>query len=125
MASGLGTPTASLGQTLCDGSAAPPVTDNAPRALNASNVVRLRRLGNRSGRVGAKVTVRVEAHDEGGLPLTFSATDLPAGLKINQRSGLISGTPRRASSRTVRVRAADTDGSSATIVFRWTIARGR
>ena len=125
MASGLGTPTASLGQTLCNGSAAPSVTDNAPRALNASDIVRLRRLGNRSGRVGAKVAVRVEAHDDGGLPLTFSATELPAGLKINQRSGLISGTPRRASSRTVRVRATDADGSSATVVFRWTIARGR
>jgi len=123
MASGLGTPTASLGQTLCDGSAAPPVIDNAPRALNPSNVVRLRRPGNRSGRVGTRMSVRVRAHDAAGLPLTFTAADLPAGLKINHRTGLISGTPRRAGSRSVHVGATDTDGSSATIVFRWTIAR--
>ena len=123
MASGLGTPAASLGQTLCGGSVVPPVTDNGPRAVNAANIVRLGRLGNRAGRVGTKVSVRVQAHGEGALKLTFTATGLPAGLTINQRTGLISGTPRRAGSRTVRVRAADASGSSATVAFRWTIRR--
>lgn len=123
MASGLGTPTTSLGQTLCDGSAASTGTENAPRVLGASNSVRLRPLGNRSGRVGTEASVRVQAHDEGGLPLTFTATELPAGLTINHRTGLISGTPLRAGSRTVRVRAADARGGSATVVFRWTIRR--
>ncbi|MBV8219843.1 MAG: putative Ig domain-containing protein [Solirubrobacterales bacterium] len=123
MASGLGTPTALLGQTLCDDSSATPTNKNAQRGLRASNVVRLGRFGNRSGRVGTKVRVRVQAHDANHLPLTFSAAKLPAGLTINHRTGLISGTPRRAGSRTVLVRATDTHGSSATVVFRWTIAQ--
>ena len=125
MASGLGTPTASLGPTLCGGSAAPPATGNGPLALNASKVVRLGRLSNRSGRVGNEVRLRVQAHDADGLPLTFTAAELPPGLTIGHRTGLISGTPRRAGSRTVRVQATDARDSSATIVFRWTIARGR
>jgi subtilase family serine protease len=125
MASGLGTPSALLGQTLCDGAAAPPTIDNGPRAVNASKVVRLGRLGDRSGRVGTEVNVRVRAHDAHGLQLTFTAAELPAGLTINHRSGLISGTPRRPGSRTVRVRAADGRGSSATVVFRWTIRHAR
>jgi subtilase family serine protease len=120
MASGLGAPTASLGQTLCAGSASPVSTDNGPRAVNGSKIVWLGRMGNRSGRVGTKVQVRVQARDGAGLRLTFTAADLPAGLTINQRTGLISGTPRRAGWRTVLVRAADGRGA-ATVVFRWTI----
>ncbi|MGH2885750.1 MAG: protease pro-enzyme activation domain-containing protein, partial [Solirubrobacteraceae bacterium] len=110
LASGLGTPTASLGQTLCGGSGAEATTDNGTRAGNGSKIVRLGRLGNRSGRVGTKVQVRVQAHDGNGLRLTFTAADLPAGLTINHRTGLISGTPQRAGSRTVRVHAADARG---------------
>ncbi len=123
MASGLGTPTALLGRTLCGVSGAPPTTDNGPRAANVSKIAWLGRLGNHSGRVGRKVQLRLRARDAAGLQLTFTAADLPAGLTINPRTGLISGTPRRAGSRTVLVRAADARGGSATAVFRWTIRR--
>jgi subtilase family serine protease len=123
MASGLGTPTGLLGQTLCGGSAAAATTNNGPRAVNGSKIVWLGRVTDRPGRVGTRVEVRVQARDADGLPLTFTAADLPAGLTINQRTGLISGTPRRAGSRTVRVRATDGRGGSATLVFRWTIRR--
>jgi hypothetical protein len=122
MASGLGTPTALLGQSLCGGSAAPPTTSNGPRTVSASHIVRLGRLGNRSGRVGTKVRVLVRAHDAGGLQLTFTAARLPTGLTINHRTGLISGTPRRPGSRDVRVVAVDARGGSSTVGFRWTIA---
>lgn len=125
MASGLGTPTASLGHTLCGAAAAPPTIENGPRAAGAPAVVSLSRLGNRSGRVGIEVGVRPHAHDADGLRLTFTATGLPAGVTINPRTGLISGTPRRPGSHTVRVRAADRRGSSATVAFRWTIRRAR
>jgi hypothetical protein len=123
MASGLGTPTVSLGPALCGGSAAPATTDNGPRAVNRSKIVWLGRLGNRSGRVGTKVDVRVQARAGDGLRVTFTAADLPPGLTINHRTGLISGTPRRAGSRTVLVQAVDARGGSATVVFRWTIRR--
>ncbi len=123
MASGLGTPTASLGQALCDGAGAAPATENGPRAV--TNSVRLGRLTDHSGRVGTKVSVRVNGHDAASLRLKFTAADLPAGLTINHRTGLISGTPLRPGSRTVRVRATDERGTAATVVFRWTIRRAR
>ena len=121
MASGLGTPTAILGRTLCRGSAAPTANTDGPRAVDASRIVRLHRLGNRSDRVGMGIRLRVRAHDAGGLPLTITAAHLPPGLTINRRTGLISGRPRRAGSWTVHVRAVDASGSSATVVFSWTI----
>ena len=124
MASGLGTPTALLGQTLCRDSVARPAAGNRAETVNhPANVVRLARLGSRTSVVGATVHLRIRAHDGRGLGLSFTASDLPAGLTINHRSGVISGTPMRAGSRTVRVRAADARGGSATVVFRWTIRR--
>ena len=124
MASGLGTPTALLGQTLCTGSALASAPGSRAKTVNhPANIVRLRRMGNRTGRVGASVHVRVKARDRSGLALTFTASGLPAGLTINHRSGVISGTPLRAGPRTVRVRATDARGSAATVVFRWTIRR--
>jgi hypothetical protein len=125
MASGLGTPAASLGQTLCAGSGAQPATTHGARAVNPSNVVWLGRPGNRSSRVGTSVDIRIRARDRSGLRLTFTAARLPSGLKIDRRTAMISGTPRRAGSWTVRVRAADGHGGSATAVFRWTIVPGR
>jgi hypothetical protein len=122
MASGLGTPTASLGQALCGGAGASPRTENGPRAAGAPNTVRLVRPSDRSGRVGTEASVHLKGHDAAGLRLKFTAADLPAGLTINHRTGVISGTPRRPGSRTVRVRATDARGGAATVVFRWTIA---
>jgi kumamolisin len=124
MASGLGTPTALLGQTLCVDSAVRTAPGNRAKTVNhPANIVRLGRLGNRTGPVGTTVHIRVRARDGRGLELTFTASGLPAGLTINRRSGVISGTPLRAGSRTVRVQAADARGGSATVVFRWTIRR--
>jgi hypothetical protein len=123
MASGLGAPTVLVGQSLCGGSGAPSAISNGSRTVKASDIVRLGRLGNRSGRVGTRVRVLVRAHDAGGLQLTFTAAELPAGLTINHRTGLISGTPRQVGSRDVRVVAVDALGSSSTVVFRWTIRR--
>ncbi len=123
MASGLGTPTASLGRTLCGGRAP------RPRPTTARGPPTFRRSCGWAGSATARAASAGKCtcasgramHD--GLQLTFTAVDLPPGLTINQRTGLISGTPRRAGSRTVLVRAADARGGSATAVFRWTIRR--
>jgi subtilase family serine protease len=124
MASGLGTPTALLGQTLCIDSAVRTAPGNRAKTVNhPANIVRLGSLGNRIGLVGTAVHIRVRARDGRGLKLTFTAFGLPAGLTINHRSGVISGTPLRAGSQTVRVRAADARGTAATVFFRWTIRR--
>jgi formylglycine-generating enzyme required for sulfatase activity len=51
---------------------------------------------------------------EGQRPATFSAKGLPAGLKIDKTTGVISGIPTRAGTYTVQVAAKHTDGSTIT-----------
>jgi hypothetical protein len=87
-----------------------------------SSAVRLSRIGARSGHVGVHVRFRVRARDLGGLALRFRAAGLPRGLTIVRGTGLISGTPRAAGDRLVRLRVADGGGDTATVAFRWTIA---
>lgn len=129
MVSGLGTPAPSLGQTLCDQTNTLTLTPSSygrgPVAVKATGTVRLRRPRNRFGGVGVRVHFRLTAEDLRGLKLTFTATGLPRGLRIDRRTGLISGRPEAVESKTVRVRAADNRGGAVTIVFRWTINRPR
>jgi Putative Ig domain len=72
--------------------------------------------------VDVPVSLQIDAFDTRGRALSYTATDLPAGLSINTLSGIISGTPvaRGRSATTVLV----SDGSaSTTIGFVWTIRR--
>jgi hypothetical protein len=78
--------------------------------------------GAQFGQVGAGAHVTVVATDSGGFTLTYAASGLPAGLAMNPSTGVISGTPRRASNATVTVSAADGHGGSASVAFSWTIA---
>lgn len=64
--------------------------------------------------------LQIQASDSNGEALTFSATGLPPGLRISA-SGSISGTPTRAGTYTVTVRAADADGGSGTTSFAYQI----
>jgi ELWxxDGT repeat protein len=41
---------------------------------------------------GANIDLAITAQDPNGLPLVFSATNLPSGLTIDPKTGLISGT---------------------------------
>jgi hypothetical protein len=63
--------------------------------------------GNRSSVVGTAVTLNLVASDPEGLPITFSATGLPAGLTLNTNTGFISGTPTAASTYNVTVTVSD------------------
>ena len=63
--------------------------------------------GNRSSVVGTAVTLNLVASDPEGLPITFSATGLPAGLTLNTNTGFISGTPTAASTYSVTVTVSD------------------
>ncbi|HEY5429304.1 MAG TPA: protease pro-enzyme activation domain-containing protein [Solirubrobacteraceae bacterium] len=131
MASGLGTPGASLGPTLCRDAvsgasrASTGSTAHGPQAVSASSAVRLGRSRNRTGLVGVAVHVRVAAHDPQGGRLTYTATGLPRGLRLSARTGRISGRPRRVGSTIVRLRVSDDRGGSATTMFRWRIAARR
>jgi large repetitive protein len=59
----------------------------------------------------------------GVAPRAWSAT-LPAGLRINSRTGIISGTPRRAGNARITVEVTDKLGAVSTATFRLKIAGG-
>jgi MYXO-CTERM domain-containing protein len=74
-----------------------------------------------NGAVGRAYSFRVQATDPANPPrasaardvLTWSATNLPAGLMINSGTGEISGMPTAAGNFVVRLRVADGDGGIA------------
>ena len=78
--------------------------------------------GDQSSVVGDHVQLPpIQATSSTGLPLTFSASGLPAGLSINPNAGVISGTVTTAGSYTPTVTITDTSGASASAGFTWTI----
>lgn len=79
----------------------------------------------RTVRLGRRVRVRLRARDRAGLRLRYSARRLPAGLRINRLTGVISGRARRAGRRVSTIRARDARGDAETIVIRWTVIRPR
>jgi hypothetical protein len=138
MASGLGSPRgAVLAGALCvgtvDGSApgatatttgtpgpvTPPPTAAAPSPLPTIRFGSSRR---RTGRVGIRQRLSAPANDSAGLALRYAAAGLPAGLRIDPRSGVISGIPTRAGISAVTLTATDSRGAGARAGFRWTIA---
>jgi hypothetical protein len=78
--------------------------------------------GNRTGTVGLAVSLQIIGTDANGDPLTYSATNLPTGLSINSATGLITGTPTTAQTRTVTVTANDGRGGTDSESFSWTIS---
>jgi regulation of enolase protein 1 (concanavalin A-like superfamily) len=71
---------------------------------------------------GQTASLQITASDPNGLPLTYSATGLPAGLTISP-SGLISGTVSAGAAASNAVTVTVSDGLLSTSAsFTWTIA---
>ncbi|HEX3830746.1 MAG TPA: putative Ig domain-containing protein, partial [Solirubrobacteraceae bacterium] len=128
MASGLGTPNArSIVPALCGGQPIPAATAStrptAPAKATVAHAggVTLARLGARSSRLGTRVRVRLRARDAHGLAMRYSATGLPRGLRINSRTGVITGRAKYAGTRRVTVRVSNGRGGFATASFRWRV----
>jgi hypothetical protein len=83
----------------------PPPVNHAP-TLDA--------IAAQSGTAGVTLTVQAVGHDEDGNSLTYSATGLPAGLAIDQATGLISGKPAAAGDSTIGVTVSDGSLSAST-----------
>jgi subtilase family serine protease len=139
MASGLGTPNArSIVPALCGGAPIPAATTTTttktattattPKTkatatvtgLQASGIT-LGRLATRSSRLGTRVKVRLHARDGHGLAMRYSAFGLPRGLRINARTGAITGRTKHAGTRMVTVRVSDGHGGFARASFRWRV----
>ena len=90
-----------------------------------ADTVTVNSIADQTGTVGTAASVQAGASDSvSGQTLTYSATNLPAGLSINPSTGLISGTPTTAGSPTVIVTATDTTGAAASSAFNWTVNPG-
>ena len=79
-------------------------------------------LGDRTDTVGDAVNLDADATDADGDTLTYSATNLPAGVTIAPATGVISGTlTAPAGTHSVTVTVSDTSGSD-TDTFTWTVS---
>lgn len=77
---------------------------------------------NQASPVGVPVGLTVAATDVPSRAVTFTATNLPAGLSISA-AGVISGTPTVLFAYVVTVTATDSTGATGSVVFPWTIAK--
>jgi Pro-kumamolisin, activation domain/Putative Ig domain len=103
MATGLGTPIApTLAAALCE-------------------TVTLANPGPQASTLGHKASLRIAATDAANASLAFRATGLPAGLALDEATGVVRGTPTQAGTSTVVVRATDTGGRTNIQSFKWTI----
>jgi hypothetical protein len=73
---------------------------------------------------GAPALVQLKATDPEGTPVRYSAAGLPPGLRIDETSGLVSGTVRghgytRRAGYTVTLSASDVAGATASRTFEW------
>jgi hypothetical protein len=83
--------------------------------------------GARTSAEGAAVSLQINATDPNNYPLTYDAVNLPPGLTINSRTGLISGTvgyqvaEAFGGSYPVTVTVGNDHGGNASQTFTWTV----
>lgn len=101
---GLGTPNAtSLAAALC------------------ANTIKIDNPGAHRATVHQSVSLRLRATAASGAGLTYAATGLPPGLKLNGATGKIAGRPTHAGRYVVRVSAHDSQSQTAGTSFVWTV----
>ena len=77
--------------------------------------------GSQSSTVGSPVSLQLRGVDPAGEPVSYGATQLPAGLSVGASTGFVSGVPTTAG--TYQVTAIVTDGVlSDAETFTWTVA---
>ena len=104
LATGLGTPNATpLAAALCADSVSLP----APSAQVSA--------------AGAHIALRVHGHVRRGGRLRYGASDLPPGVRIDRRSGQLSGRPERPGVYHVATTVSTARGGHAEARFRWSI----
>jgi hypothetical protein len=104
MATGLGSPrAAALAAALC------------------AEGLRLAAPADRFSFRGRPAGLRLQVSDAAGAGLRLRVTGLPAGLRMSQTTGRISGRPRRIGRRRVTISATDGLGALRSVSFVWTI----
>jgi subtilase family serine protease len=103
----------------------PPTTTTTTKPVKvrpAPAVVQFVAPARRAARIGARVDQPLRADDRLGFALSYTATGLPAGLRIGRVTGIVSGTPRRTGTFTSTVLATDTAGNAQSVAIGWKIA---
>jgi hypothetical protein len=77
--------------------------------------------GNQSSAIGQQVGLQLLGTDPDGLPVTYSATGLPAGLTLGASTGFVGGAATTAGTYTVTARASDGVLQSAAQTFTWSV----
>ncbi len=87
--------------------------------------VKIRFPGQQYAFYGQRVRIALHASVAVGQsgPVSFHAQRLPAGLHLNQRTGVISGHPLQPGVRTVTAGALSGSGARGAIQFTWTVER--
>jgi len=97
-------------------------TGSAPIAWTIANRVTVTPPSARKLWAGIPVWIKLKAADsDPKQTLEYSATGLPAGLTINDASGVITGTPTAIAKGTVTVTATDGAGSAGSAAFGWSV----
>jgi hypothetical protein len=95
---------------------------SAPIGWRIGNLVTVRGPAAEQSWMGIAVSVAIKATDSApGQLITYSATGLPAGLSINPKTGVISGTPTKITNGTATVTATDAAGSFGTATVTWKV----
>jgi hypothetical protein len=103
-------------------SAGGPLSEPAGTPSPGSTALTVTNPGVQSGTVGMAVRLQIQATQNASPQrLTWSATGLPNGLKLDPRSGLVTGTPSAAGSSTVTVTVRNSANVSTSISFVWTV----
>jgi subtilase family serine protease len=108
MATGLGTPIgAALSEGLCDGE---------------REGVTMVDPGQQRVTIGTPVNLALNATSLNGAQLSYTAQGLPAGLTVDPKTGVITGTPTTAEVSTVTAVAAEPEGATKAVVFEWIVS---
>ncbi len=123
MVLGFGAPShAGPGASLTPSSSRSEGLDGWAPVLESSPGIALTNPGNQTSTRNAGVSLQLVASDPYGAKLTYSATNLPAGLTVNSSTGQIAGVLTYAGVGTYDVTVSATDGTlTATQGFTWTV----
>ena len=88
---------------------------------DVNDVPELENPSDQSGNVGDPIDMMVGVVDTYKNDLTFTATDLPDGLTLDESTGSISGTLAAAGSYDVTIAVDDGAGGTDSIEFSWTV----